>query len=185
MFDFSVKQSYNINNVYVPYGQRKDVLCVAEKKIRMTKEGKIRLEEELDILKTTGRTEVAEKIKQARSFGDLSENSEYDEAKDEQAKMEARIVEIENMLKNAEIIDDSTVDTKVISLGSKVKLLDIEFNEEVEYAIVGSTEADAMKNKVSEESPMGKALMGMKKGKTITVSAPAGEFQYKILSISR
>ncbi len=155
------------------------------KAIKMTEDGLKKLEEELETLKTKGRADIAEKIKIARGYGDLSENSEYDEAKNEQAKIEARIIEIEAMLKNAEIIVDIKGAPKIVKVGAKVKVLDIELNEEFEYYIVGSTEADPLSNKISDESPMGKALMGKKTGSEAVVEAPAGEIKLKILKISK
>ena len=155
------------------------------KSIKMTEDGRKKLEEELEELKTKGRAEIAEKIKIARGYGDLSENSEYDEAKNEQAKIEARIVEIEAMLKNAEIITDIKGAPKIVKVGAKVKVLDIELNEEFEYHIVGSTESDPRENKISDESPVGKALMGKKAGQEAVVEAPSGEIKFKILSISK
>ncbi len=155
------------------------------KKIRLTDEGLKNLQEELETLKTEGRRDIAEKIKVARGYGDLSENSEYDEAKNEQAKIEARIVEIEAMLKNVEIIEDVKGTTKTVVLGSKVKILDVEFEEECEYRIVGSAEANPEKGLISDESPVGKALLGHKKGDTVFAEAPAGEIEFKILAISK
>ena len=154
------------------------------KKVKLTAEGLEKLEQELDYLKTTKRKEVAEKIKTARAFGDLSENSEYDEAKAEQVEVEERIKTIENMLKNIEIIDGD-IDTKQVSLGSKVKILDIEFDEELEYTIVGSTEADPSQMRISDESPVGFALLGQKKGKIVEVEVPDGTLKFKILSITK
>src|SRR5690554_3787894 len=130
------------------------------KEVVLTYEGLVNLEKELEILKSVRRREVAEKIRQALSFGDISENSEYDEAKNEQAYIESRIVKIESMLKNAVIIDEDEVNTESVCLGCKVKLMDLELNEPVEYLIVGSTEADPGKARISNESPVGKALMG-------------------------
>ncbi len=156
-----------------------------EKKIRLTDDGLKKLQDELENLKTTGRKEIAEKIKIARGYGDLSENSEYDEAKNEQAKIEARIVEIEAMLKNVEIITDVKGSTKTVMLGSKVKILDVEFNEEAIYRIVGSAEADPNEGLISDESPVGKALLGHKVGDTVFAEAPAGEIEFKIISISK
>ena len=155
------------------------------KTIKMTEEGRKSLEVELEELKTKGRTEIAEKIKIARGYGDLSENSEYDEAKNEQAKIEARIVELESMLKNAEIITDIKGAPKTVKVGAKVKVLDLELDREFEYQIVGSTEADPRKNRISDESPVGKALMGKKSGQEAVVEAPSGEIKFKILSISK
>ncbi len=156
-----------------------------EKKIRLTDDGLKKLQDELENLKTTGRKEIAEKIKIARGYGDLSENSEYDEAKNEQAKIEARIVEIEAMLKNVEIIADVKGSTKTVMLGSKVKILDVEFDEEATYRIVGSAEADPNEGLISDESPVGKALLGHKVGDTVFAEAPAGEIEFKIISVSK
>lgn len=155
------------------------------KAIKLTDEGLANLKAELEKLKTEGRTDIAEKIKIARGYGDLSENSEYDEAKNEQAKIEARIVEIEAMLKHVEIIDESAVKSDEIAIGSTVKVLDIEFDEENEYRVVGSAEANPAKGLISDESPVGKALLGRKAGEEVTVEAPAGEIKLKIISISR
>ena len=155
------------------------------KAIKMTEDGLKKLEEELELLKTKGRAEIAEKIKTARGYGDLSENSEYDEAKNEQAKIEARIVEIEAMLKNAEIISDIKGAPKIVKVGAKVKVLDIDLNQEYEYHIVGSTESDPLNDKISDESPVGRALIGKKSGQEAVVEAPSGEIKLKILSISK
>ncbi len=156
-----------------------------DKQVIMTLEGKKKLEEELDYLKSTGRMSVTEKIKQARAFGDLSENSEYDEAKNEQAQMETRIITIEQMLKHAKVIDESAIDTSIVSIGSKVKVYDCEFEEEIDYCIVGSTEADPVENKISDVSPVGKALIGAKIGDTVTAKVPTGEIQFKVLEITK
>ena len=153
--------------------------------ILMTKEGLEKLENELEELKVVRRKEVAEKIKQAFAFGDLSENSEYDEAKNEQAQVEARIAQIEGMLKVARVVDAANISTAAVSVGTKVKLLDVEFEEEEEYAIVGSSEADPSQNRLSYESPVGKALLGRKVGEVVEVEVPAGKIQFKILDISR
>ena len=153
------------------------------KTIKVTEAGLTKLKEELENLKTVGRADIAEKIKVARGYGDLSENSEYDEAKNEQAKIEARIVEIEAMLKNVEIIEDVKGDGKTVVIGIKVKALDMEFDEECEYVIVGSTEADPAIGKISDESPLGKALIGKTIGDEVIVDAPAGELKFKILEI--
>ena len=158
---------------------------MAEKEVVLTYEGLKKLEEELDYLKTTKKKEVAERIKEARGFGDLSENSEYDDAKNEQAEVEARIVTIENMLRNVKVVSDDDIDLKTVQIGNIVKVLDIALNEEVEYMIVGPTEVDVMNNKISNESPMGKALMGKKKGSKVKVEAPVGDIEYKILEISK
>ena len=156
-----------------------------EKEYILTYEGLTKLEEELEYLKTTKKKEVAERLKIARGFGDLSENSEYDEAKNEQAEVEAKIITIENMLRNAKVVADEDVDVKTVGVGNKVLVLDVEENEEIEYTIVGSTEVDVLNNKISNESPMGIALMGKKKGATIKVNAPMGEIEYKILKIEK
>jgi len=158
---------------------------MSEKEVVLTYEGLKKLEEELDFLKTTKKKEVADRIKEARGFGDLSENSEYDDAKNEQAEVEARIVTIENMLRNVKVVSDDDIDLKTVQIGNIVKVLDIALNEEVEYMIVGPTEVDVMNNKISNESPMGKALMGKKKGSKVKVEAPVGDIEYKILEISK
>ena len=144
------------------------------KVIKLTDDGLKKLEEELEYLKTEGRADIAEKIKVARGYGDLSENSEYDEAKNEQAKIEARIVEIEAMLKNVEIIEDVKGNAKSVMVGVKVKVLDEEYGDELEYRVVGSTEADPQNGKISDESPVGKALIGHAAGDEVTVTVPAG-----------
>ena len=155
------------------------------KTIKITDDGLKKLQQELEALKTEGRADIAEKIKVARGYGDLSENSEYDEAKNEQAKLEARILEIEAMLKNVEIIEDIKGKAKTVVIGCKVKVLDMEFGDEDEYRVVGSTEADSRQGKISDESPMGKALLGRKLGDEVIFEAPAGEFKVKILEISK
>ncbi|MBE7032494.1 MAG: transcription elongation factor GreA [Ruminococcaceae bacterium] len=155
------------------------------KQIMLTDEGLSKLENELEMLKTQKRQEVAEKIKVARGFGDLSENSEYDAAKEEQAQVEARIVQLENMLKNAKIIDQDDIDVNKVSIGTRVKVYDEEFDEELEYSIVGSTEADPDMFKISDESPVGKALIGKNIGDTVDVDTPGGVFKLKILSINK
>ena len=154
------------------------------KQVKLTEDGLKQLEEELEYLKTKKRKEVSEKIKVALGFGDLSENSEYDEAKNEQAQVEARIVSVENMLKNAIVIDESERDTSKVELGAAVTIHDIEFDEDITYKIVGSTEADPDEGRLSDESPLGKSLMGKAEGEMIDVDAPAGVIQYKILKIS-
>ena len=155
------------------------------KKNILTYEGLKKYEEELQDLKVVKRREVAEKIKEAREQGDLSENAEYDAAKDEQRDIEARIEELEKILKNAEVVDEDEVDLEVINIGCRVKILDVEYNDELEYKIVGSTEANSLKGKISNESPVGKALIGKKVGEVITVETQAGAFQYKVLEIQR
>ena len=155
------------------------------KKNILTYEGLKKYENELQELKVVKRREVAQKIKEAREQGDLSENAEYDAAKDEQRDIEARIEELEKILKNAEVVDEDEVDIERINIGCQVKILDIEYNEELEYKIVGSTEANSLKGKISNESPVGKALIGKQMGDVITVETPAGSFQYKVLEIQR
>lgn len=155
------------------------------KQVFLTDEGLKKYEQELEDLRTNKRKEIADKIKVALSFGDLSENSEYDEAKNEQAKVEARIVELEAMLKNVKIIDDDELNSEQVGIGSKVKVLDLEFDEECEYQVVGSAEADPLEGKISDESPVGKALLGHTTGETVVAEAPAGELRFKILEISR
>ncbi len=158
---------------------------MAGKEVLLTDEGLKKLEEELEYLKTQKRQEVAEKIKHARGFGDLSENSEYDEAKDEQAKVELRIVEIEKMLKNAKIIDNEEINLDIVSVGTKLKIYDFDFDEEVSYSVVGSTEADPDSGKISDESPIGRALLGRKAGETVDVDTPGGTIKLKILEIGK
>lgn len=155
------------------------------KAIKVTDDGLKKLQDELEYLKTEGRTDIAEKIKVARGYGDLSENSEYDDAKNEQAKIEARIVELEAMLKNVEIIKDIKGAAKTVVVGVKVTVYDEEFDEEDEYHVVGSTEADPANNKISDESPVGRALIGHKVGDVVAVEAPAGEIKLKIVKISK
>ena len=156
-----------------------------EKKNILTYEGLKKYEDELTHLKVVRRQEVAQKIKEAREQGDLSENAEYDAAKDEQRDIEARIEELEKILKNAEVVDEDEVDLDKISIGCKIRILDIEFNEELEYKIVGSTEANSLKGKISNESPVGKALMGHKVGDNVDVDTQAGVISYKVLEIQR
>ena len=156
-----------------------------EKQVILTQEGLNNLKAELENLKTVRRKEVAEKIKVALSFGDLSENSEYDEAKNEQAIMESRILEIEAMLKNVKVIDEGELSTDKIHVGSKIKIHDISFDETLEYRIVGSSEADPREGRISDESPVGAALLGHKKGQTVIVKTPGGESKYKILEICK
>lgn len=154
-----------------------------DKKVVLTVAGYKDKEDELKDLKINKRPQVAEKIKEARGQGDLSENAEYDAAKEEQAEIEARIALLEKMLKNAEVIDEEEISTDVINLGCKIKLLDIEFDEIMEYLLVGSTEADPEKGKISNESPLGAALLGKSANETVDVDAPAGIIKYKILDI--
>ena len=155
------------------------------KKNILTSEGLKKLEDELDELIVVKRKEVAQKIKEAREQGDLSENAEYDAAKDEQRDIEARIEEIEKILKNAEIVDEDEVDLDTINIGCQVKILDCEFDEELIYKIVGSTEANSLKGKISNESPVGKALIGKKVGDLVTVETQVGPVSYKVLDIQK
>ncbi|MBQ8288061.1 MAG: transcription elongation factor GreA [Clostridia bacterium] len=151
--------------------------------ITVTKEGKLKLEEELSYLKNVKRKEVTEAIRIALGFGDLSENSEYDEAKTEQAKVEGRIVELEEMLKNVIVVSEITTD--VVNVGSKVRIYNEKWDEEILYSIVGSTEADPLQNKISDLSPIGKAIMGKKAGETVVVETPQGHANVKILEITK
>lgn len=153
------------------------------KKNILTYEGLKKYEDELEHLKVVRRKEVADKIKEARGQGDLSENAEYDAAKDEQRNIESRIEELEKILKNAEVIDEDEIDREKISIGCKVKVRDMSEKEDVIYKIVGSTEANSLKGKISNESPVGKALIGLKVGQTAAVETPAGVFKYKVLEI--
>ena len=155
------------------------------KEILLTEEGYNKMEAELEKLKTETRAEIAERIKVALGFGDLSENSEYDEAKTAQAANEDKIAELEAKLRFAKIIDDSEIDNKKVQVGNTVKVLDMEFDEEVEYTIVGTTEADITENKISNESPIGSALLGAKKNQVVEVQVPAGVSKYKVLSIKK
>src|SRR6056297_912692 len=151
----------------------------------LTQEGLEELKVEIEELKVNRRKEVAEKIREALAFGDISENSEYDEAKNEQADVERRIAKLEHMIKNARIIQDSDDDSGIINVGSRVKVEDLEFNEEMEYKIVGSAEADPFKGKISNVSPLGKTLIGKKPGETVVVETPdGGNVEYKILNIN-
>lgn len=158
---------------------------MAEKKNILTYEGLKQLEDELQELKVNKRKEVAQKIKEAREQGDLSENAEYDAAKDEQRDIEARIEEIDKILKNAEVVVEDEVDVDTINIGCLVRILDMEFDDELEYKIVGSTEANSLKGKISNESPVGKALIGGKKGDVIEVEINGNVFQYKVLEIQK
>lgn len=155
------------------------------REVILTIKGLRKIEEELEHLKTIRRKEVAERIKQAIAFGDISENSEYDEAKNEQAFTEGRIIQLENMLKNAEVVDEAEVPSDVVSVGARVKVKDYDFDEEVIYTIVGSAEADPMEFKISNESPVGSGLIGKKVGDIVEISVPDGVSKYEILEISR
>lgn len=157
---------------------------MSEKEVILTPEGLKKLEQELEDLKTVKRKEVAARIKEAISFGDISENSEYEEAKNEQAFIEGRILTLEKMLRNARIITNDEVDTGKVSVGSTVQLKDLEFGDVVVYTIVGSAESDPMNNKISNESPVGQALLGKSKGTVVDVHVPAGIIQYEILDIN-
>lgn len=155
------------------------------KKNILTYEGLKKLENELEELKVVKRKEVAQKIKEAREQGDLSENAEYDAAKDEQRDIEARIEELEQILKNADVVDEADIDLEKINVGCKVKLFDVEFDEELEFSIVGSTEANSLLGKISNESPLGVGLIGKKVGEVVDVETPSGNMQYKVLDIQR
>lgn len=155
------------------------------KKTKITYEGLKKLEAELEELKTVKRKDVAQKIKEARELGDLSENAEYDAAKDEQRDIEARIEEIEKILKNVEVVDEDEVDLSKVSIGCKIKLKDLEFDDEFEFKIVGSTEANSLKGKISNESPVGKAVEGRKVGDVVEVEAQDGIIKYQILEIQK
>lgn len=155
------------------------------KKNVMTYEGVRKLEDELEYLKTVKRKEITEKIKVALGFGDLSENAEYTEAKNEQGFVESRIVQLENLLRNADVVDDTDSPEGVIAIGSKIKVKDFDLEETIEYSIVGSAEADPMNNKISNESPVGKALLGKSKGDIVTADSPAGMIKMEVISVNR
>ena len=155
------------------------------KQIVVTDEGLKKLTEELEYLRNVKRKEVVEAIKVALSFGDLSENSEYDEAKNEQAKTEARISELEETLKHVKVIDDNDINTETVNVGAVVKVHDEEYDEDVEYTIVGSTEADPITNKISDQSPIGSSIIGSRVGDTVSVETPGGTIKLKILEISK
>ena len=150
-----------------------------------TPEGYKALTDELDYLKTVRREEIKEAIATARSFGDLSENAEYDEARNEQAKTEARISELEELIANAVIVDESTIDTSIVSLGSVVTVYDVEFDEEIVYSIVGSNEVNPLEKKISDQSPIGKALMGTREGDTVVIEIPSGTVHMEIKKVAR
>ncbi len=156
-----------------------------EKDVILTQEGYDKLESELNYLKTEKRADIAERIKIALGFGDLSENSEYDEAKTAQAENEVKIAELENKLRHAKIIDEKEIDTETVQIGNVVRVNDLEFNEKIDYTIVGSTEVNLAENKISNESPLGAALLGARKNQVVEVNAPAGVMKYKILSIKK
>lgn len=165
-------------------GMEEEVKMIEKKNI-LTYEGLKQLEEELQDLKVNKRKDVAAKIKEAREQGDLSENAEYDAAKDEQRDIEARIEEIDKILKNAEVVVEDEVDVNAINIGCKIQILDMEYNEIIEYKIVGSTEANSLKGKISNESPVGKALLGSKINDIVSVDTQMGTIQYKILEIQK
>ena len=158
---------------------------MGEKEFLLTQEGYDNLEKELETLKTEIRYEIAERIKVALGFGDLSENSEYDEAKNAQANNEIKIAELEEKIKYAKIIDESEIDTEVVQVGNIVKVFDMEFEEEETYTIVGSTEVDLSQNKISNESPIGSALLGAKKNQVVEANTPGGVAKYKVLAIKK
>ena len=158
---------------------------MSEKEVFLTVEGLEKLEEELDLLKAVKRREIAERIKVALDFGDISENSEYDQAKNEQAQLEERIAKLEMMLRNARIIDEDDISTDVVGIGSKVLVKDIEYDEEMEFTIVGSAEADPYEGRISNESPVGSALLGNKVKDIVDVMVPDGIIKYEILTIAR
>ena len=150
----------------------------------MTQEGYEALKKELNELKSVTRGEISEKIRVARGFGDLSENSEYDEAKNEQGKLYSKIAEMKVLIENAEIIEKTELDADTVSLSSHVKLRDLDENDEIEYQIVGSQEANPMQGRISDESPIGRAIIGHRVGETVTVEAPAGQMRFTIMSVS-
>lgn len=158
---------------------------MAEKQIILTEEGLRKLEEKLEHLKTVRRHDVAERIKQAIDFGDISENSEYEDAKNEQAFIEGEILTLEKMLRNAKLIDENAVGVDIVTVGSTVILKDMEFGDELEYTIVGSAEADPSEFKISNESPVGEAILGQKVGSIVEVNVPAGILKYEVLNIKR
>ncbi|MCL2517367.1 MAG: transcription elongation factor GreA [Oscillospiraceae bacterium] len=155
------------------------------KQIVVTDEGLKKLTEELEYLKNVKRREVVESIRTALSFGDLSENSEYDEAKNEQAKVEAQINDLEDILKQIKVISESDISTDQVNIGAKIKVYDEQFDEEIEYTLVGSTEADPLENKISDQSPIGSALIGAKIGETVIALTPNGELKLKVLDITK
>ena len=158
---------------------------MTEKEVFLTREGLEKLENELEELKIVKRKEVAERIRQALDFGDISENSEYDQAKNEQGKLEERIAKIESILRNGKLIEEEDIPTEIVGIGSKVLVLDIEYNEEMEYTIVGSAEANPYDGKISNESPVGRAILGSKPGQVIDVNVPDGVLKYQIQKIAR
>ena len=189
-YNIAHNKSIRINEKYVKQAYSNKYIegvvgVMVEKQEILTQEGYNKIEEEVEYLKTVKRKEVAERIKVAISFGDLSENAEYDEAKNEQAQVEERIVKLENMLRKAVIIDESQIDSNTVTVGSTVKVYDTDFDEEVEYTIVGSAEADPYNGKISNESPVGRAFIGKHKDEEVEVHVPNGVVIYKILEIRR
>ncbi len=158
---------------------------MSDKEVLLTPDGLKKLEDELENLKSVKRREVAERIKIAIGYGDISENSEYEDAKNEQAFIEGRIITLEKMLRNARIINNDEIDLETVNIGSTVIVEDMEFGDTMEYTIVGTAESNPLQNKISNESPVGKAIIGKKKGTTVEVSVPAGIIQYKIVDIKR
>lgn len=158
---------------------------MTEREVFLTPEGLVKLEDELDDLKTIRRKEIAERIKVALDFGDISENSEYDQAKNEQAQLEERIAKLETMLRNARLIDEDEITTDVVSVGSKVEVLDLEYGDKMIYVIVGSAEADPHNGRISNESPLGRSLLGKKPGEKVDVKVPDGVIEYEVLSIAK
>lgn len=158
---------------------------MSDKEVILSAEGLRKLEEKLEYLKTVKRREVAERIRKARQFGDINENSEYEDAKNEQSFIEGEIIQLEKLLRNAKLVDDLAVDPNIVGLWSRVTLKDLETDETLEYTIVSSTESDPDQNKISDESPVGRAVLGQKAGETVEVQVPAGTFKYRILEVSR
>ncbi|MBB3114151.1 transcription elongation factor GreA [Paenibacillus phyllosphaerae] len=158
---------------------------MSDKEIILTQDGLKKLEEELENLKSVKRREVAERIKIAIGYGDISENSEYEDAKNEQAFIEGRIITLEKMLRNARIINNDEIDIDTVSIGSTVTVEDVEFGDTMEYTIVGTAESDPSQNRISNESPLGKAILGKKRGTIVEVNVPAGVIQYKIVDINK
>lgn len=156
---------------------------MAEKEVILTAEGLLKLEQELDTLKSVKRREVAERIKQAIEFGDISENSEYEDAKNEQAFIEGRIITLEKMLRNAKVIEPVENDSNIVYIGAKIMLKDMEYGDEFKYTVVGSAEADPLNNRISFESPVGRAILGKKEGEVVEVNVPAGKLKYKIMEV--
>jgi transcription elongation factor GreA len=158
---------------------------MSDKETLLTPDGLKKLEEELETLKSVKRREVAERIKVAIGYGDISENSEYEDAKNEQAFIEGRIITLEKMLRNARIINNDEINLEIVGIGSTVVVEDLEYGDTMEYLIVGTAESDPQRNKISNESPVGKAIIGKKKGTTVEVNVPAGIIQYKIVDIKK